>query len=81
MAEEDKNKELILASEEVTRRNVIATVEFSQETRKLVRELEQKTIHLENQLLAQKTLLEEYRSQLSKLQQQFYLKGTTSYNE
>ncbi len=82
MAEDEvRNKEIVLTSEEVTRRNVQANIDFSEETRNLVRGLEERVLHSENELQSLKSLVEEYKNQVSILQQQFYLKGTTSFNE
>jgi len=69
----------MLASEEVNRRNTEAAVNHGNETRKMFRILEQRMGKLEETMRALGGLLEQYRTQLASLQQQFYAKGTTSY--
>jgi len=79
VVELDRDKAIVLASEEVTRRNVSACVDHANGTRKYLREVEQRMDRLEDTVRALSSLVEAYRTQLATLQQQFYAAGTTSY--
>jgi len=68
--------ELRQAFEEVTTNNVKATVAFTNETRKLVKELEDKVILLEGRLREQDSTIENLRLQLSSVQQKLYSGGS-----
>lgn len=70
-----------MSFEEATRRNVKAMIAHGNETRTLVRSMETKIQALENTVQSYKILLEQYNKQLAALQQQFYLKGSTSYGD
>jgi len=78
---ETRNKEIVLASEEVQRKNLLTVIEFGTETRKMVKELLIMVDALQNRMMMQDKKLDQYRLQLAALQQQFYAKGTTSYND
>lgn len=69
-------KELRKVFEDVTTRNVTAVVDHSNETRKLIRELEDKIKSLENMVLNQQQLVAEMRSQLAFVQAKIYAGGT-----
>jgi hypothetical protein len=71
--------EKVQAAEEVTRRNVTAVIQHANETRKMVLELKLMVDTLQNNMLNLKKLHDQQRHQLALLQQQFYLRGTTSY--
>jgi ribosomal protein L6P/L9E len=75
------DKEIILASEKVQVQNTQACIDFSNETRKLFRELEEKVTRLENNFLNVQALMEQQKKQLAMLQQQFYTKGSVSYQD
>ena len=62
--------------EEVTTRNVQAAISYSTETRKIVRELEEKTLHLERALLAKDKVINDLRLQIARIQQQLYTGGS-----
>jgi len=79
MAEGDK--EIILASEEVQRKNLLTAIEHTNETRKMVLELHAIIEALQNQVIAQNKQYELMRTQLAALQQQFYSKGTVNFND
>lgn len=86
MSKEDRKIEAgefekVKASEEVTRRNVQSVVQFTNDTRKMVIELRANMDAIQNKMLALNKMLDENRRQLSLLQQQFYAKGTVSYND
>lgn len=70
------DKEIILASEEVNRKNIQACVEFSNETRKLFRELEIKFKNLEAMVIAKDIEIKELRRQLAIVQGTLYAGGT-----
>ena len=57
----------MLASEEVTRRNVQAAVQYSNETRKLQRELEAEVNQLKGMITQYKEELNQLRSQVTML--------------
>lgn len=61
--------------EEVTTRNVQAAIDFSNDTRKIVRELEQKMKHMEDMIQAKDKVISEMKSQIAWLQQQVYKGG------
>ena len=69
--------ELRKAFEEVTTRNVQAAIEYSNETRKIVRQLQEKMLHLEEMALAKDKVIGELRNQLSVIQQKLYSGGST----
>jgi hypothetical protein len=69
--------ELKQAFEEVTTRNVQTTVDFTQDTRKLFRELEQKVFALQSQVVAQSELLNQFRVQLAGVQTKLFSGGTS----
>jgi chaperonin cofactor prefoldin len=75
------DREIAKASEEVATRNVLAAIQHSNETRKIVKELATILDALQNRVRVQNEEIKQLREQLSKLQQQFYLKGTPSYND
>ncbi|KYK22696.1 hypothetical protein AYK24_00280 [Thermoplasmatales archaeon SG8-52-4] len=68
--------ELRKTFEDVTKQNVQASIDFSNETRKLFRELEDKFKHLENTVLSQIQLIEGLKQQLSFVQRTLYAGGT-----
>jgi uncharacterized coiled-coil protein SlyX len=74
------DKEIILASEDVQRKNIQVAVQYGNETRKMVRELGVIVDALQNQVITQNKTVDQLRLQLANLQQQFYAKGSTSYH-
>lgn len=74
------DKEIVLASEEVQRKNLKVAIQHGNETRKMVRELGAIVDALQNQIITQNKTVEQLRLQLANLQQQFYAKGSTSYH-
>jgi len=78
---ESGDKEIVLASEEVQRKNIMSMIQHGNESRKMIRELGIIVDALQNQVITQNNTMSQLRHQLATLQQQFYLKGTTSYNE
>ena len=68
--------EMRQAFEEVTTRNVQAAINYSNETRKLVRELEEKTLHLEKALMGKDKVINGLRLQIVAIQQQLYQGGS-----
>jgi uncharacterized coiled-coil protein SlyX len=76
----DRNAEIVLAAEEVMRRNMEACIGHANETRKMFGLAEQRIDRLEQTMHAQQKLIEHYRNQLANLQQEFYRAGSsTSY--
>lgn len=69
-------KELRKAFEEVTKRNVQASIDFGNETRKMVRELEIKIQNLENLIINKDGIIKELQKQVAFLQQKMYTGGT-----
>jgi uncharacterized protein (DUF433 family) len=69
-------KELRLIFEEVTRGNVQAAITYSEETRKLVRNLEEHVKILQNTVLTQNNIIEGFRIQLANIQTMLYSGGT-----
>ena len=69
----------VLASEEVTRRNVESGIQFANDTRKMVIEMRVMFDALQRNVMNMHSLLNETRTQLANLQQQFYAKGSVSY--
>jgi predicted RNase H-like nuclease (RuvC/YqgF family) len=72
-------RQAVKASEETTRRNVKMVLEFSNETRKMLKELTVMFDALQGNVMAMKAEQEQYKLQLANLQQQFYARGTVSY--
>ena len=72
--------EKVKASEEVTRRNVQAVIQHSNETRKALLELREMFDALQGNVMNMQKLQEEQRKQLAALQQQFYARGSVSYS-
>ena len=63
--------------EEVTTRNVQAAINYSNDTRKIVRQLEEKMIHLENLAQAKDKEIASMRQQIAIIQGKLYSGGTT----
>lgn len=70
------DKELFQAFEETTRRNIQAAVVFSNETRRIVREMEQKIERIETLLLSKDAELKQIHTMLSALQTRVFAGGT-----
>ena len=64
------------AFEETTVRNMHTVVEFSQDTRKIVRELEEKILRLQNVILSKETQIQAMQQQIATLLQNKYNEGT-----
>lgn len=71
--------ENVKAAEEATRRNVQSGIQFANDTRKMVLELSRQFGALQANVMNMKNQQDQIREQLTKLQQQFYARGTTSY--
>jgi len=69
-------KELRQVFEESTTKNVKAGIDYANDTRMVVRELEAKVKMMENQIQEQNKRLDEYRNQLSFIQQKLYAGGS-----
>lgn len=67
------------AYEEVVTRNVVAIKDFTQNTRKMVRGLEDEVKSLKLQIAMQNELMEQYTTQLAGIQMKLYSGGTTEY--
>jgi len=63
--------------EEVTTRNVQAAINYSNETRKIVRLLEEKILHLEKLAQAKDKEIAAMRQQIAIIQGKLYSGGTT----
>lgn len=70
------DREVIAGHAETMRRNVIANVEFSQDTRKMVRKLEESVQFLQNTVATQNEVMKNYQIQLAGLLQKQYSGGT-----
>ena len=70
-------KEMRLAFEDVTTRNVQAAINYSTETRKIVRELEKKVDHFEKVIVGKDEVINDLRLQIARIQQQLYTGGLT----
>ena len=69
-------KELREVFEEVTTNNLKAVLEYSKNTRELVREMEIKVNLMENQVLEQNKLIDALKIQLSLVQAKLYSGGS-----
>lgn len=69
-------KELRQAFEETTRRNVVAIKDHSNETRRLLRNLEDKVDNLQNSLISRDKIIDKLRLQIASLQQKVFNSGT-----
>jgi len=81
MSKEDEvfqsgERELKQAFEEVTTRNVVTILEFTKETRKLVRALEEKVLNLQNGMFERDKTIVRLQAQISVLQQKLYSGGS-----
>jgi len=74
---ESGEKELRKAFEETTRRNVLSAVQHSNDTRLLVRALEEKVTALTNLVLSRSRDIDLLKQQLSIVQTKLYSKGTS----
>lgn len=72
------DREILKALEETTRRNVETAIAFGNETRKMVRELEQKVTLLESIVLSKNAEIQQLRGMLAQLQARVFAGGTTS---
>lgn len=68
--------ELRKVFEDTVRNNVKTNIDFTNETRKLVRSLEIEVKGLSKLIVTQNIIIEELKKQLSILQQKMYNKGT-----
>ena len=68
--------ELRKVFEDVTRQNVQTNIDFSNDTRKLVRELQTEVKALANNVVTQNLIIEELKKQIALLQQKLYSGGT-----
>lgn len=71
-------KEQKLAFEEVTRRNVIAVVSHSNETRKLLNELTEKVQSLQDLIMSRDTQINLLKKQIVVLQTKIFAGGTSN---
>lgn len=78
--EKEKIAEVVLASEEVQLRNVEMVVQYTKDTRKIVRELDERIIALRNIVMTQQGTIEQYQKQLALVQQRIYAGGTDGDN-
>lgn len=69
-------KELKQAFEEVSIRNIRAISDYSKETRKLTRELQEKVLNLQNSMFDRDKLIERLQTQITSLQQKLYSGGS-----
>lgn len=69
-------KEIVLASEEVQRRNILTMLDYGKESRKLVRELEAKVDQLQAQIRVQDGKFDELKTQFVAIQMKLYSGGT-----
>jgi len=67
---------LAKASEEVVRRNILTMQDFTNETRKVVRELEDEVAQMKKQIRIQDEKFEELRKQFAAIQMKLYSGGT-----
>ena len=70
------DKELREAFEETTRRNITAVIEHGNETRKIVRELEEKVQFLQNAVHSRDEDIKQLRIQLVSIQTKLFSGGT-----
>lgn len=70
------DKEIAMAFEETARRNILACIEFSNETRRLVTRLEEKVSSLQATIRARDDELNQLRLQLSTIQARVFAGGT-----
>jgi predicted RNase H-like nuclease (RuvC/YqgF family) len=73
--------DLYKAFEETANRNIQATVDHSNETRRMVGELKNTMEQLHNMILEQNKTIEGLRTQLSAVQQRVYAGGSSDDND
>lgn len=70
------DKEIVQAFEETIRRNVETLAAFSNETREIVRKLEERVRRAEDQVMSRNTDIQQLRLMLANLQAQAFAGGT-----
>ncbi len=70
------DKELRMAFEDTTKKNVSAAINHGNETRKIVRELETKVLYLQNALSSREQDIKQLRIQLASIQTKLFSGGT-----
>lgn len=70
-------KEVYMAWEEATKRNVQMILDHSNETRRLTKELEDKVLKMDEQIRIQNTTIEQLRNQLAVIQAKIYVGGSS----
>lgn len=73
----DANKDIQLASEEVNRRNVRAAVDYSNETRRMLRQMEAQVEEFKKLCIQQKNELTQLKNQVTLLLVEKYSKKPT----
>jgi hypothetical protein len=73
---EPGEKELREAFESTTTKNVTTVIDYSKETRKLTREVEEKVLRIEAELIENKKIISDLRLQLSTVQARVFSGGT-----
>lgn len=77
MSDLESDKQVILASEAVQKRNIEACIEHANVSRQIAREAEDKVKHLEAQLLEMRQILDGYNVRIAMVQNQLGVGGTT----
>lgn len=67
------------AMERVVKKNIDSSIEYTENTRKMILELRIMFDALQANVMNMKAQQDQMREQLSNLQQQFYARGSTSY--
>lgn len=70
------DKEIVLASEDVQRRNIQSCVDHSNETRKIMRKLQENITRMNNNFLTLSQRVDDLTKQLSMIQAKLYAGGT-----
>lgn len=71
------DKEILEAFEETTRRNVEAAISFSNETRNIVRGLEERVQRMEDQIRSRENEVVRLQNMITHLQTQVFAGGTS----
>ena len=72
----DEQTELRRNFEQTSTRNIMAGISHGNETRKIVKALDEKVMRLENIIIQQQELLEQFRIQLAGVQQRLFACGS-----
>jgi hypothetical protein len=75
---ENTDKHIVLASEEVQRRNLVSIRDYTKETRNIVRDLEKKVILIQKELINKNAEIQGLNARIAQLQIKKFSGGPTT---